>query len=202
MTPEETAGPDPGRPDPGTGPVRAALAALGPARMPDDVAARIRARLTDEIGAGPPPDPLPATGPARARRRPGRPVRAGLSLLATAAAAVLVAVPLTGGDRASDPVPVRTTGPLADELRAAAGDAGEPAGPLADPVRRHACLTAAGVTDPGAPLVAGRRHPVAGRPGVLLVLGTPVAGRFRIVVVNPECGPDGGLLLADLPAGS
>lgn len=209
MTPEETVGPA-RDPDTGTEPVRAALAALGPARMPDDVTARIRARLAGETGAGVAAEPVagrlvspqPATAtdpPARGRRRP--PVRAGLAVLAAAAAAVLIALPPAVGDRAPGTVPVRTTGPLADELRAAAADAGQPAGPLADPARRHACLVAVGVTGPDAPLLAGRPHPVAGHPGVLLVLGTPERGRFRLVVVDPGCGPDGGLLLAELPAG-
>lgn len=223
-------------PDPDTGPVRAALAALGPARMPDDVAARIRARLAGEhvtgIPAGRSPDrPVPPVpdrpaaaarpatpaavpppgrarrtrrgrGPAGAARPAGRPARraarAGAALLAAAAAVVLLALPVD----VRGPAPAGTTGPLADELRAAAAGAGEPQGPLADPVRRRGCLLAAGVAAPDAPLLAARPHPVAGRPGVLLVLGTPRRGEFRLVVVDPGCGPGRGVLLAELPAGA
>jgi len=101
-----------------------------------------------------------------------------------------------GGDRpAEGPRPVAADTPEA--LRSAAPGAGLPDGPFADPARVQACLIAAGAADPDAPLLATRPYPVAGQPGVLLVLGTAELGRLRLLVVPPDCGPGTGRVLLE-----
>jgi hypothetical protein len=77
------------------------------------------------------------------------------------------------------------------------------AGALADPDRRAGCLRALAVpgADPAAALLGGRRVDVHGRPGVLLVLASGERGRFRVVVVDPDCGPAGGTLLTSTTVG-
>ncbi|HZG92661.1 MAG TPA: hypothetical protein VEZ42_20815, partial [Pseudonocardia sp.] len=66
------------------------------------------------------------------------------------------------------------------------------------------CLRAAGVVGvgPEAELLGGRPVDVGGRAGVLLVLTTGRLGEFRIVAVDPGCGPGGGTLLGDTTVGS
>lgn len=63
-----------------------------------------------------------------------------------------------------------------------------------DPARRVGCLAAVGAPTADAPLVASRRVHRDDREGVLLVLGTGELGVFRVVVVDPACGPEGGTL--------
>lgn len=173
--------------------VRDAVAvALHPVRMPDEVAARLRARLSDELtGLGPP-------GPRR-RFRAGTGVRRACVLIGAAAAVgTLVALPLLGRPT---PEPVRVAAPTPEDLWGAVAGADAPAGPAADPGWVRACLIATGAVDPAAPLVTSRPYPVAGEPGVLLVLGTPETGRYRLVVVPPDCGPGTGRILADAVIG-
>lgn len=172
--------------------VRAELAALAGPPMPPSVAARVGAALTE------------AQRPARGRRtrptaaipRRARPaLLAGLAAASVAAVtAVAVAASVPAGPRAASED---------SELQAAGASAigARDAGPLEDPARRRACLSAADVPDPGATLLGGRPHAVHGEPGILLVLGTPVRGRFRLVVVDPACGPAGGRLLAGATVG-
>jgi hypothetical protein len=52
------------------------------------------------------------------------------------------------------------------------------------------------VDGPDAPLLGGRRVTFEGRPGVLLVLGTGRRGAFDVLIVDTDCGPGGGKLLA------
>ena len=77
-------------------------------------------------------------------------------------------------------------------------------GPLDDPIRREGCLRAVAPTGvrPDDRVLGGRQVVLDGRPGVLLVLATGVLGRFRLVVVDPACGPDGGALMAEVVVGS
>jgi len=84
---------------------------------------------------------------------------------------------------------------LATAGRSALGDSD--LGPLADPVRRAACLRAAGVlgVDPLAVPLGGRQVELARGPGVLLVFATGELGVFDVVVVDPGCGGTGGTLL-------
>lgn len=162
--------------------VRAAVAAAAaPVRMPDDVAARLRARLDTELGG------LPAG--ARPRRGP-RIRRAAVLAAAAAVVGALAAVPVL---TRPTPGPVRVAEDTPEALwRAASG-----AGPAVDGGWARACLAAAGAADPAAPLLASRPYPVAGEPGLLLVLGTPERGRSRIVVVPADCGPGTARILAE-----
>ncbi|MBP2364852.1 hypothetical protein [Pseudonocardia parietis] len=155
--------------------------------MPDEVATRIRARIAAELDDS-------TVGPARPGRRGLRVRRAGVVLAAAAVVGALGAVAVL---RPAHPGPVRVAGASPEELLRAAADADAPAGPAVDPGWVRSCLTVAGATDPAAPLLASRPYPVAGEPGVLLVLGTPQAGRYRLVVVPPDCGPGTARLLAD-----
>jgi hypothetical protein len=149
------------------------------------------------------------------RSRLGR-RRGGLAVLAAAAAGVLVLAwlgPLgDSADQRGGPVPAalpdqataRPDASPADRTgRALAGRdvpvGGQDYGPLADPGRRAGCLRRAGAG--GVTPLAARQVSWSGRPAVLLVLPTPVPGQLRILVVTPDCGPDGGGTLADFPAG-
>ncbi|MBC3194538.1 hypothetical protein H7X46_26165 [Pseudonocardia sp. C8] len=169
--------------------------------MPADVSARLRAQLAAALAGSAHPDRTAhaatrtaadrnasrscggrnASAPARI---PHRARRAGVVLAAAAVVGALVALPVLGRPEPG-PAPIAATTP--DALRAAAAGAVAD-GAAADPDRVRACLTTA--RDPGAaaPLVASRPYPVAGEPGVLLVLGTPQTGRYRVVVVAAGCG--------------
>ncbi len=189
---------------------------LGPVAMPDDVAARMRARLAAEVARGahgpervevaalvPPGDtgvPDPGRGTSARRGRSGlrrRPWRA----LALAAAALVVAGVGLAALVPTAPVVVPVAGTAPEELRSAAAGADVPVGALDDPARVRACLAAAGDPRPDAPFLTARPHSVDGRPAVLLVLGGPERGRYRLVVVPPDCGPGTARVLAETTTG-
>lgn len=149
--------------------VRAQLAALPEIPMPPDVADRIGAALDGERGRSHP-----------ARRRAVRRI-----VPLTCAASVLTALVVTLTFSGPAPQPVGREDDLRSAGTVAFGRDG--AGTLADPVRRTDCLTAAGVPDPGAALLGGAPHAVDGTPGTLLLLGTDVTGRYRVVVVDAGC---------------
>ncbi|MFC5996108.1 hypothetical protein ACFQE5_18030 [Pseudonocardia hispaniensis] len=164
---------------------RAELAALPCPALPPAVHARIS-------------DALDAVDTARVtrRRRPAarRRLRAAAATLVGLAAAS-IAVALAGPARVSTPVLALH----ADELAAAAPVSlgATDLGPLADADRRAECLGAAGVLGPHEPVLGGRPVLLDGRPGTLLVLPTGTLGSFRVVVVDRDCGPAGGTLLAE-----
>lgn len=137
--------------------------------------------------------PWPGRPPAGRRRRVRPAVGVGLAL-----AGLLV---VAGVLQSRPAQPAVTAAQLGGVARAAVGahDAGE----LADPARRAGCLRSAAAPglDPGAALLGGRGIEFEGRPGILLLFGTGELGRFRVVVVNQECGPAGGTLLADAVVG-
>jgi hypothetical protein len=113
------------------------------------------------------------------------------------AAALLVAVAVVAGLR-TRPEPPPTVGrpQLVAEALSAVG-VRDTAG-LDDRGRRTGCLRAVGapVDRPDAPLLGGRRVTFEGEPGVLLVLGAGLRGTFDVLIVDPDCGPGGGRLLA------
>ncbi|MET0188645.1 MAG: hypothetical protein ABW212_06580, partial [Pseudonocardia sediminis] len=157
---------------------------------------RLRLLRRPHDGTGAPQRRLPPAEGTAGRRAPGRPRSAVLAGLVAATVAGVAAVAVTIGAPSSPHVVSEES-----DLRAAgAGAVGEQgAGPLADPARRRACLTSAGVPDPGAALLGGRPYAVRGEPGTLLVLGTGVRGRFRLLVVDCDAGR--GRLLASTTAG-
>lgn len=178
---------------------RADLAALPPVPVPPGAEARWTAALA---AISPDPDVRKATFMpsgdmnvaflTRVRRR----ARRWLPRPAVAAAVLLVALIVAAGVLQARS---EQTGPRVStvELAAAARDAvgvGD-AGPLADPTVRAGCLRAVAPDAAPDPLLGGRRVQLDRQPGVLLVLGTGRLGTFRVVVVDPECGPGGGRLL-------
>jgi hypothetical protein len=116
---------------------------------------------------------------------------------AVLAAALLVAVGVGAALRARpEPLPTVRRPQLVAEALSAVG-VRDTAG-LADPGRRAGCLRAVGapVESPEAPLLGGRRVTFEGTEGVLLVLGTGRRGAFDVLIVDPDCGPGAGKLLA------
>jgi hypothetical protein len=113
------------------------------------------------------------------------------------AAAVLVVAALLGPGLPAAPLePARLDRiELATAARSALGETD--LGPLADPVRRAACLRSVAVlgVDPLATPLGGRRVELARGPGVLLVFATGELGVFDVVLVDPDCGRTGGTLL-------
>ncbi|MHA6797254.1 hypothetical protein ACVGVM_27620 [Pseudonocardia bannensis] len=139
-------------------------------------------------------------GPHAGRSRPGRRVPGRRAVLAAAAAlsAVIGAGALLAhapGVGSHSPVLALRTGELAAAGASAIGAAD--LGDLADPARRAGCLREIAVPAPEGTVLGGRRVLLDGRPGVLLVLPTGILGTFRLIVVDPDCGPDGGILLTD-----
>jgi hypothetical protein len=135
----------------------------------------------------------PSCPPRKPARRPGRLLRRPAVL----AAALLIAVGVGAALRAR-PEPLPTVGrpQLVAEALSAVGVRDTAA--LADPSRRAGCLRAvdAPVESPEAPLLGGRRVTFEGTEGVLLVLGTGRRGAFDVLIVDPDCGPGAGKLLA------
>jgi hypothetical protein len=200
---------------------RAELGALADPPVPAQYAARWEAALAAEVaGAAAPaeagrtrrdagdntradtradtgaPDPLPRLRPLSGRRRRAvaqlRRVRPALAAAVVLAAAVIGGVVWTP----REPAPLSLDGvDLATAGLAVQGDFD--VGPLADPARRARCLSAVappGVS-PDALLLGGRDVLVDGRHGVLLLLAGGGPGRLHVVVVEPGCGPEGGVLL-------
>jgi hypothetical protein len=201
---------------------RAELGALADPPVPAQYAARWEAALTAEAAtslrtvsdpastphdSGPTqPDagddteaagPLPRLRSLSGRRRWAvvrlRRVRPALAAAVVLAAAVIGGVVWTP----RDPTPLSLEGvDLATAGLAVRGDFD--VGHLADPARRAGCLSA--VAPPGlspdALLLGGRDVIVDGRRGVLLLLAGGGPGRLHVVVVEPDCGPEGGVLLS------
>ena len=74
-------------------------------------------------------------------------------------------------------------------------------GDLADPDRREACCAPCCPRPRAQRLLGGRRVVLDGEPGVLLVLATGTRGGLHVVTVDPDCGPAGGALLAQVRVG-
>ncbi len=169
---------------------RAELAALPDPPVPPEVGARWDAALAAEAGSPTAVWPhAPADRRLPRRRLPRRRVLVAAGVLAAAAA---VAGALWARPQ---PLPSLDRVELAAAGRAAIGTTD--VGPFADQARRAGCLRT--VAPPGvapeAPLLGGRRVVVGGEQAVLLVLGSGELGRFHVVVVDPGCGPGGGILL-------
>lgn len=133
--------------------------------------------------------------PARRRRTPFSRRRVRPALVAAAVLAATLVAGVVWAPREADP-PLSLDG--VDLARAGLTVRGDfDVGDLADPARRAGCLRAVappGVS-PDALLLGGRDVVVDGRDGVLLLLAGGGPGRLQVVVVEPGCGPDGGVLL-------
>jgi hypothetical protein len=209
--PGDPDGPDAVLPDPRDPGVAAALArtrddlaahgARTPAPPADLLAGVDRALAAERSGS----EPLP--GPGR-RRRPAL-VAGALIAAAAAVVAVVLAVPAPPAPPAptaaptppapgTPGVPVLAGGDGPAALRAGLGSTDY--GPLATPGRLAGCLAAHGVPA-GVRLVGARQVVVDGRPGVLLVLPTGTAARFRLLAVGPDCAAGAPFTLSDTLVG-
>jgi anti-sigma factor RsiW len=176
---------------------RAELGELADPPVPAEYAARWDAALAEASSdpAPAPRDPATPGPPPGRRRRRVRPALAAAAVLAAAVAGGVVSAPPEPAPLSLDGVDLATAG------LAVRGDFD--VGDLADPVRRAGCLRAvapSGVA-PDAPLLGGRDVVLDGRHGVLLLLAAGGRGRLHVVVVEPGCGPDGGVLLGALTIG-
>jgi len=163
-------------------------------------------------GAEAPGAPVVDLAAARARRRRGLIAGAGLLTAAAAVVGVIAVANLTGGGRTpGEPVASATNPsdqvlpPLAvsqDNLGGALDDAmaTQDYGPLGAAGRLDACLAAVRL-DPSTTPLGAREVNLDGKPGVLLILPTGTAARFRLLVVSPECGPGQPTVLADTTVG-
>ncbi|GAA4869356.1 hypothetical protein [Actinomycetospora straminea] len=212
---DAASGPRPAdRPDPADPAVAAALArtradlaahgARTPA-MPAGLVDDVRRALAAEETA-------PRTGhpPTRGRRRAL--VGGLLAGVVAVVVAVVVVVVATGSPATPAPapappptaapapagVPTLSSGDGVSALRAGLGRADY--GPLADEGRLGDCLAAHGLP-PGTRPVGARQVVVDGRSGVLLVLPTGVAARFRLLVVEPGCTTGAPLTVSDTLVG-
>ncbi|GDY30922.1 hypothetical protein [Gandjariella thermophila] len=205
---------------------RTQLASLPRLTMPDDVAARIESALAAEArqaaisapprGAAASESAAPVTDLGAARRRRNRRMGWATGLLATAAAAGVVLLTIPRGPAPSTAPPPQaggaptggasTSGPLA--LRS--GDLGASVsqvigvtdyGPLRDQQRLAGCLTASNVAAAGRPL--GVRPVVLdGQPRVLAILPAGRLGAYRLLVIDPSCGPGHPGVLSDTTIGA
>ncbi|MDN5747107.1 MAG: hypothetical protein L0H64_01025 [Pseudonocardia sp.] len=169
---------------------RAELAGLPAPPVPPDVAARWAAALDAA-----PRRETACPEPARARprvlgSRPRRRVAGAVLAVAAVVAGVLLARP---DDRL-----VISRVELAAVARSTIGV--DDLGGLADPATRAGCLTAVGRVDDE--VLGGRRVRLDGEQALLLVLSTGTLGRFRVLVVDPACGADGGTVLAEQVIGA
>ena len=151
--------------------------------------------------------PVIDLGAARRRRR-GLIAAGGLLTAAAAVIGVIAVSGLTGGQTGGSPAASATNPsdqvlpPLAvtsNNLADAFDDAMSVTdyGPLGAPGRLDACLAAIQVDPSSAKPLGAREVSLDGTPGVLLILPTGTAARFRLVVVEPQCGPDRSHVLAD-----
>ncbi|PRX47706.1 hypothetical protein B0I33_105286 [Prauserella shujinwangii] len=171
--------------------------------MPAEVAARIDQALEQErqAGAGAPVVSLDA-----ARRRRTRRLGWGAGLLTAAAAVVAgIVLALPAGEEAgtpnvAEPTSAPTDAPAlalsGDNLGAAVGEVSgvRDFGPLGTQERLDACLSASGVQVSGRP-VGVRPATIDGKRAVLALYPTGQLAQFRLVAVEPGCGPgDPGVL--------
>jgi len=192
------------------------LAGLPSPRMPDAVASRLDAALDAEIQSWAPPAPVVPIEAARqrgGRRRSRWGWTAGLLGVAAAVTGVLVLTTTLLGGRPvqqagelpsatlpQDPPPLALRGQSTLEPAQLAEVLGSRQyGTLSDPERLLGCLQANGVTS-GNPLGA-REVTINGEPARLLVLPGGGLGRFRLLVVGPDCGPGNPATISDSTLG-
>jgi hypothetical protein len=197
------------------------IAARIGAALREEAAARAAAGTPQPTFATPPHSPAQATpwsppladlSAARERRRRLQ-ITAG-ALLAAAAATVGIivvsgvtgshlsgvpqAAPTSASDQPLPPLSISSTD-LGSALNAAMSV--QDYGPLGTAERLDACLSAIRL-DPNTTRPLGAREVrLDGRPGVLLVLPTTTAGRLRLLVVPPDCGPSNPAVIADTTVG-
>jgi hypothetical protein len=193
---------------------QAELTALGtrPAPpMPIHIAAQLDATMAAEVArtfgtkTAPPPTPpmAPVLDLAHARKRRNQRMGwiAGALVAAAAVAVVVISLPrggTTSGVAGGQPLAL-TSGHLNGATLAAVIGRSD-YGPLTDPTRRAACLTANNL-DPNQPPVGALQVTLDGKPGVLMVLTTGRLAQYRLLVVGPDCAAGTPDRLADAVVG-
>ncbi|MDA3628577.1 hypothetical protein OU415_24305 [Saccharopolyspora sp. WRP15-2] len=201
------------------------LAELPPLTIPDDVSARIDAALENEVRAwaeqqqhaAAPAAPAAEQGAqvidfaaAKQRRRRRFTLGAGLVGVAAAAAAVVfAAMPSSTEVGTPQAQPPTSSAPGEKPPLALQGDqvhlngqqfaevfsSRQYQGALNNPQQLLGCLQANGVSS-GKPLGA-REITLDGKPAQLLVLPGGETGKFRLLAVAPDCGPDNPAKISD-----
>jgi hypothetical protein len=189
--------------------VKVELGQLGAAPappMPAHLAARFDAALRAELyrtaTAAPPTPPgaAPVVDLAEARRRRNRRTAWGVGLLTAAAAAIAVTVAvlpgqgtsgnpvaaIPGSNSANPPLPVDS-----GNLSAAIGGVNSQRdyGPLKDQQGLDKCLEANGIDPSSVQTLGVRQVMLDGKRGVFALLTTGRLGQFRVLIVEPTCGP-------------
>jgi hypothetical protein len=126
-----------------------------------------------------------------------------IAAAAAAAAVIVVVVAPKSGTGGQAVAPASTSSLNSGQLNAAAALANlgrSDYGTLTDPDKLAACLSANGA-DPNQRPAGGAQITLDGKPGVLLVLTTGQTGRFRLLVVGPDCAAGNPSTLADTEVG-
>jgi hypothetical protein len=182
------------------------LGAAPAAPMPAHLAARFDAALRTELyrtATAPPPTPpgaAPVVDLAEARRRRNRRTAWGVGLLTAAAAAIAVTVAvlpgqgtsgnpvaaIPGSNSANPPLPVDS-----GNLSAAIGGVNSQRdyGPLKDQQGLDKCIEANGIDPSSVQTLGVRQVMLDGKRGVFALLTTGRLGQFRVLIVEPTCGP-------------
>jgi hypothetical protein len=189
------------------------LADLPSLTMPEDVASRIAAALPAESRTGSQAGTTPAAGHVVTLEAAGRRRRVGWSMaLLSAAAAILAAVVIasttlntTGTDQAAGPSEIPESPPplvlQGSQVRLDQAQFTEVlrshqySSMLSDPAKLGSCLQANGIPN-GRP-IAAREVTLNGRPAQLLILSAGTIGRFRLLAVDPSCGPGNPATVSD-----
>jgi hypothetical protein len=190
--------------------IKVELGQLGtapPAPMPAHFAAKLDAALDAEArraaqfhpAASVPAASAPVIDLAAARQRRNRMLAWGAGVLTAAAAAVALAVVLVPGSNKTDGSAVagsENSGkpPLSvtdDNLSAAIGTVNNERdyGPLKDQAGLDECIKANGLDPSKAQTVGVRQVTFNGKPGVFALLTTGQNRQFRVLIVEPTCGP-------------
>jgi hypothetical protein len=199
---------------------RAQLASLPRLTMPDAVAARIESALAGEAHAAAraraAPAPVTDLGAARSRRNHRLGWAAGLLAAAAAVGVAMLVIP-RGQAPSTAPPPQAgssptggTGGSTGGPLALRSSDLGASVsqvigvtdyGPLRDQQRLSACLSTSNVPNVGQPLGV-RQVVLDGQPRVLAILPGGKRGSYRLLVIDPGCGPGHPGVLSDTTVGA
>lgn len=191
--------------------IKVELGQLGqapPEPMPAPFAARLDAAIEAEAArrAGVPRQPQPAAPVidfSAARQRRNRRLAWGAGVLTAAAAAVAVTVVLFPRSDTTGGTPQAGAQPTLEV------DGGNPSaaigsvrnqrdyGPLENQQRLDECIKAAGLDPATAQTVGVRQVTVDGKPGIYVLLTAGRSNQFRLLIVEPTCGPGNPGIIAN-----
>ncbi|MFL6143902.1 MAG: hypothetical protein ACJ72N_18815 [Labedaea sp.] len=195
--------------------LRTAPAAPMPAQFAAKLDASMRAEAMRAAGTPAPVSPpmAPVTDLADARRRRNRKLVLGAGLLTAAAAAVAVTIAVFPSTDTTGGSPYAASAPAAKpplpvdrgNLSAAIGGVNKERdyGPLKDQQGLDTCLRANDIDPTTVQTMGVRQVTIEGRPGIFALLTTGELGRFRVLIVQPDCGPGhpGKIVNTLLPGG-